>query len=84
MFIFTIEKNKMLIKRELLKVISHVALALTVSDMSKFNFFTFKKKVSDIRSNFRNDINRWQISKSLKVVQCIFALALTVSDILTF
>ena len=34
--------------------------------------------------NFRNDAIRLQISKSLKVVRCIFVLALTVSEILMF
>ena len=34
--------------------------------------------------NFRNGIIRWQISKSVKVVLCIIALALAVSEILTF
>ena len=34
--------------------------------------------------NFRNDAIRWQISKSIKVVRSIFALALTFSEMLTF
>ena len=34
--------------------------------------------------NFRNGNIHWQISKSLKVIRCIFALALTISVILQF
>ena len=33
--------------------------------------------------NFRNGINRFQLSTSVIVVLCIYALALTASDILT-
>ena len=31
--------------------------------------------------NFRNGVIRWQISKFMKIVQCMFVLALTVSAI---
>ena len=70
----------MLLKRQVLKVISHVALALTVSKILKFQIVYLKKQVKVIRCNFRIGIIRWQIFKSLKVVPCIFALALTASD----
>ena len=58
------------------KVIPHVWPALTVSDI--------EKQVHVIKGNFCNGIIRWQISKSLKVVSRMSALALTYSEILTF
>ena len=44
---------------------------------------TLKKEVEVITCKVRNGIIRSQISKSIKVVLNIFALALTVSEILT-
>ena len=47
-------------------------------------FMTFKKLVTVTEYNFHDAIPRWQISKSTKVVRYIYALALTISEILTF
>ena len=38
-------------------------------------------KVGQGHRNFRYEVIRWQISKSTRVVPCIFAPAITVSDI---
>ena len=73
----------MLPKREVLIVISHVALDLTVSEILKFQIVYLEKGQGD-QCNFRNGISRWQITKSLKVVSYVFDLALTVSEILAF
>ena len=61
------------LKRQVVKVISHVVSALTVSEILKFQFFfTLKNRFNVIKCSIRNGIIRWQISKSLKVVLCIF------------
>ena len=74
----------MLLKRHVLKVVSNVALTLTVSKIIKFIIFDVEKVGQGpevIRYNFPNAIIRWQILKYLKVVECIHALAHTVSVI---
>ena len=48
------------------------------------SFFYLQKQVKVTEYNFCNDAIRLQIAKSIKVVQCIFLLALTISEILTF
>ena len=63
-----LQKAKMLLEHQVIKVISHVSLDLTVSD---FKLFTLKKQVKIIKCKVRNGIICWQISKSLKVVPCI-------------
>ena len=63
---------------------SHDALALTVPEILKFQIFYREKSVKVIRCNFHNEITHWQISQSLKVIPCIFALAFTVLEISTF
>ena len=53
-----------------------------ISRILKFQFFTLKKLVKVVFCNFRNhSLADIQI---FKVVPCIFALALTVSEMLTF
>ena len=62
-----------------------LVLAIAVSsDKLKYKFLTLNQKIKVIKCNFHNGIIRWQISKSIQVVLCIFALALTVSEILNF
>ena len=56
------------------------ALALTMRKIFKFHTVTFKKRVKVIRCKSRYGIIRWQKSKSVRVVLCIFAPALTVSE----
>ena len=73
----------MLLKRQVLKVTSHVCASSLLSRYY-IRVFTLKSRSRSVRCNFRNGISRWQISKTIKVVLCIFAVAFTISDILTF
>ena len=41
-------------------------------------------KVKVMKHNIHNDAIRWQKSKSIKVILCIFSLALTIFEVLTF
>ena len=61
-----------------------IALTLTVFELVYFILFTLKKEVRFCKCKTRNGIIRWQISKSIKVVGCMFELALAVSEILPF
>ena len=73
----------MLIKRHVLKVISNVCAGSHCFRVIKISYFDLETEAKVIKCKFRDDI-RWKISKSIKVVLCIFfALALTVSEILT-
>ena len=81
-FICTLEKQNVTKNARYIKSFHMLRQLSLLPRYQNFKFVTLKKQIKLISCNFRNGI-RQQISKSLKVVQCIFALPLTVSEILT-
>ena len=61
-----------------------LALVLIVSKILMCKIVYLKTYDNFTEYNFRNDAIQWQISKSTNDVSCIYALVLTVSEMLTF
>ena len=70
----------MLLTCQILKVIHVFALALGFRDII-ISFLAVKNRSRYIGVTFAI---RWQISNATNVIMCIFAVAFTTSDILTF
>ena len=75
-WLFAVWKTKMLLKLQVLKVVSHVCAGSHYFQDIKISYFHLEK-VDQGNCKFRNGIMHWQISRSLTVVLCIFALTLT-------
>ena len=58
--------------------------AQTISKILTFKFIDIKKVGQSHVVQLHNETIQWQITKSTKVVPCIFVLTRTISKILTF
>ena len=61
----------MLLKRNILKIIYRIALAIIVSKIQIFQTFFLEKVGEDRSCDSRNGAIRWHVFIRLKVVQCL-------------